>query len=70
MLAPLSIIFYQIFIFHQMIALQMARIENVHGFVMSLFKIGWVLFSNAKETLQKMLARNRSYRGKHMKDLK
>ena len=48
-------------------------IEGFHGFVMfslSLSKIGWILFSNAKETLQKMLARKCSYqyRGKHMKD--
>ena len=46
-----------------------------HGFVMfslSLSKIGWILFCNAKETLQKMLARKCSYRyrGKHMKDWK
>ena len=34
-------------------------------------KIGWILFSNAKETLQKMmLARKCSYRGKHLKDWK
>ena len=54
-------------------------IEGFHGFVMfslSLSKIGWILFSNAKETLQKMLARKCSYRlswqtmGKHMKDWK
>ena len=48
-------------------------IEGFHGFVMfslSLSKIGWILFSNAKETLQKMLARKCSYRygGKYMKD--
>ena len=50
-------------------------IKGFHGFVMfslSLSKIGWILFSNAKETLQKMLARKCSYRyrGKHMKDWK
>ena len=41
-------------------------------FSLSLSKIGWILFSNAKETLQKMLARKCSYRyrGKHMKDWK
>ena len=48
-------------------------IEGFHGFVMfllSLSKIGWILFSNAKEILQKMLARKCSYRyrGKYMKD--
>ena len=40
-------------------------IEGFHGFVMfslSLSKIGWILFSNAKETLQKMLARKCLYR--------
>ena len=48
-------------------------IEGFHGFVMfslSLSKIGWILFSNAKETLQKMLARKFSYRGKYVKDWK
>ena len=47
-------------------------IEGFHGFVMfslSLSKIGWILSSNAKETLQKMLARKCShqYCGKHLK---
>ena len=45
-------------------------IEGFHGFVMlslSLSKIGWILLSNAKETLKKMLARKFSYRGKYMK---
>ena len=35
-------------------------IEAFHGFVMfslNLSKIGWILFSNAKETLEKMLLR-------------
>ena len=55
--------------------LDLSMIEGFHGFVMfslSLSKIGWILFSNAKETLQKMLARKCSYRyrGKHMKDWK
>ena len=58
--------------------LHLSMIEDFHGFVMfflSLSKIGWILFSkgnftNAKETLQKMLARKCSYRGKHMKDWK
>ena len=50
-------------------------IEGFHGLVMfslSLSKIDWILFSNAKETLQKMLARKcpHRYRGKHMKDWK
>ena len=47
--------------------------EGFHGFVMfylSLSRIGWILFSNAKETLQKMLNRNRSYRAKHINDWK
>ena len=48
----------------------MSMIKNFHGFVMSLSKIGWILFSNAEETLQKMLARKGSYRAKHMKDWK
>ena len=48
----------------------MSMIEDFYGFVMSLSKIGWILFSNAKETLQKMSARKRSYRGKRMKDWK
>ena len=36
------------------------------------FKIGWILFSNAKETLPKMLVRKCSYQycGKQMKDWK
>ena len=50
-------------------------IEGFPSFVMfslSLSKIGWILFNNAKETLQKMLARKCShrYRSKHMKDWK
>ena len=50
-------------------------IEGFHGFVMfslSLSKIDWILFSNAKETLQKLLVRKFSYqyRSKHMKDWK
>ena len=48
-------------------------IEGFHGFVMislSLSKIEWILFSNAKENLEKMLARKSSYCGKHMKDWK
>ena len=50
-------------------------IEGFNGFIMfllSLSRIGWILFSNAKETLPKMLARKCSYRyhGKHMKDWK
>ena len=35
--------------------------EDFHGFIMlslSLSKIGWILFSNAKETLQKISARS------------
>ena len=52
--------------------------EAFHGFAMfllSLSKIGWILFSNAKETLQKMLAALArkcpyQYRDKHMKDWK
>ena len=55
--------------------LDLSMIEGFHGFVMfwlSLSKIGWILFSNAKKTLQKVLARKSSnrYRGKHMKDWK
>ena len=55
--------------------LDLSIIEGFHGFVMfslSLSKIGWILFSNTKETLQKMLARKCSYRyrGKHMKEWK
>ena len=53
--------------------LDLSMIEGFHGFIMfslSLFKIGRILFSNAKETLQKMLARKRSYCGEHMKDWK
>ena len=53
--------------------LDLSMIKGFHGFVMfslSLSKIGWILFSNAKEALQKMLARKYSYRGKHMKDWK
>ena len=48
-------------------------IEGFHGFVMfslSLSKICWILFRNALETLQRVLARKRLYRGKHMKDWK
>ena len=45
------------------------KIENAFytSFKYSLSKIDWILFSNAKETLQKMLARKCSYRyhGKH-----
>ena len=51
--------------------LDLSVIKGFHGFIMlslSLSKIGRILFSNAKETLQKMLARKCSYRGKHMKD--
>ena len=66
-------IFQQIPILALLIDLSM--IKRFHVFVMfswSLSKIGWILFSNAKETLQKMLARKCSYRyrGKHMKDWK
>ena len=55
--------------------IDLSMIKGFHVFVMfswSLSKIGWILFSNAKETLQKMLARKCSYRyrGKHMKDWK
>ena len=39
-------------------------------FSLSLSKIGWILFSNAMETLKKMLTRKCSYCGKHMKDWK
>ena len=48
-------------------------IEGFHGFVvfsLSLSKIGWILFGNAEETAEKLLARKYSYRGKHMKDWK
>ena len=45
--------------------LDLSMIRGFHGFVMFSFS-----FSNAKETLQKMLARKCSYRGKHMKDWK
>ena len=48
-------------------------IKGFQGLVMfslSLSKIGWILFNNAKETLQKMQARKWSYRGKHVKDWK
>ena len=51
----------------------MSMIEVFHGFMMLYLifsKIGWILFRNAKETLQKMLARKCSYRGKYMKDWK
>ena len=44
-----------------------------HGcviFSLSLSKIGWIQFSNAKNPLQKMLVRKCSFRGKHMKDWK
>ena len=44
-------------------------VEGFHGFVM-FSQIGWILFSNAKETLQNMLTRKCSYRDKHMKDWK
>ena len=50
--------------------LDLSMIEGFHGFVMfslSLSKIGWILLSNAKETLQKMLARKCPYCSKHMK---
>ena len=53
--------------------LDLSMIECFHCLVMfslSLSKIGWILLSNAKETLQKMLVRKCSYRGKHMKDWK
>ena len=55
--------------------IDLSMIKGFHVLVMfswSLSKIGWILFSNAKETLQKMLARKCSYRyrGKHMKDWK
>ena len=58
---------------HHLLDLSMA--EGFHGYIMcllSLSKISWILFSNAKETLQKMLARKYSYRyrGKNMKDWK
>ena len=39
-------------------------------FSLNLFQIGWILFSNAKETLWKMLTKKCSYHGKHMKDWK
>ena len=45
--------------------LDLSMIEGFHGFVIFSFSL-----SNAKETLQKMLARKCSYRGKHMKDWK
>ena len=51
--------------------IDLSMIKGFHVFVMfswSLSKIGWILFSNAKETLQKILARKCSYRGKHMKE--
>ena len=51
--------------------LDLSMIQGFHGFAMfslSLSNIGWFLFRNAKETLQKMLDRKCSYRGKHMKD--
>ena len=47
--------------------IDLSMIKGFHVLVMfswSLSKIGWILFSNAKETLQKMLARTFSYRGK------
>ena len=53
--------------------LDLSMFEGFHGFVMiylSLSKIGWILFSNAKQNLEKMLARKCSYRGKHVKDRK
>ena len=49
----------------------MSMIESFHGLVMfslSLSKIGWILFSNDKESLQTMLARKRSYHGNNIKD--
>ena len=48
-------------------------IEGFHAFVvfsLSLSKIDWILFGNAEETAEKLLARKYSYRGKHMKDWK
>ena len=39
-------------------------------FSLSLSNIGWILYSNTKETLQKILARQCSYCGKYMKDWK
>ena len=51
--------------------LDLSMIEGFYSFVMfslSLSKIGWILVTNAKETLQKVLARKYSYRGKYMKD--
>ena len=53
--------------------LDLSMIKGFHGLVMfslSLSKIGWILFINTKETLQKMLATKYSYRGKHAKDWK
>ena len=42
------------------------RFPWLHMFSLSLSKVGWILFNNAKETLQMMLARKCSYwyRGK------
>ena len=51
--------------------LDLSMIEGFYSFVMfslRLSKIGWILVTKAKETLQKMLARKCSYRGKYMKD--
>ena len=53
--------------------IDMSIIKGFHVFVIfswSLSKIGWILFSNPKETLQKMLIRKCSYRVKHTKDWK
>ena len=58
---------------HHLLDLSMA--ESFHGYItclLSLSKISWILFSNAKETLQKMLAIKYWYQccGKHMNDWK
>ena len=53
--------------------LRSSMIEGFHGFVMvslSRSKIRWIPFSNTKETLQKIVARKCSYRGKHMEGWK
>ena len=49
---------------------QSYEFEQKPMFSLSVSKIGWILYSNTKETLQKMLARKYSYRGKYMKDWK
>ena len=48
--------------------LDLSMIKGFHGFVM--FSVFPILFSNAKETLQKMLVRKCSYHVKQMKDWK